>query len=74
MVSPSSRVPEQGPDWFLVDTEARGGGTPDLVFFLEVLGYIRGVGVGNKAGGSPGYPRGKGRAPTLVDRVWAPFC
>ena len=28
--SPSGRVPEQGPDWFLVATEACGGGTPDL--------------------------------------------
>ena len=40
-----------GLDWFLVATEASGGGTPDLGFFLEVLGYIRGVGVGNKSGG-----------------------
>ena len=35
-------------------TEASGGGTPDLGFFLEVWVYIRGVGVGNKSGG----PRG----------------
>ena len=34
-------------DWFSLATEASGGGTPDLGFFLEVLGYIRGVGVGN---------------------------
>ena len=27
---PSDRVPEQGPDWFLVATGAYGGGTPDL--------------------------------------------
>ena len=27
---PSGRVPEQGPDWFLVATEACGGGTLDL--------------------------------------------
>ena len=47
-------MPEQGPDWFLVATEACGGGTPDLGFFLEVWVYIRGVGVGNKSGG----PRG----------------
>ena len=31
--SPSGRVPEQGPDWFLVATEACGGGTPDLGYF-----------------------------------------
>ena len=46
--TPSGRVPEQAPDWFLVATEACGGGAPDLGFFLEVWGYIRGVGVGNK--------------------------
>ena len=49
-----------GLDWFLVATEARGGGTPDLGFFLEVWGYIRGVGVGNKSRGSSRRPRGRG--------------
>ena len=38
--SPSGRVPEQGPDWFLVATEACGGGTPDLFCSPKVLGYI----------------------------------
>ena len=38
--SPSGRVPEQGPDWFLVATEACGGGTPDLLCSPKVLGYI----------------------------------
>ena len=38
--SPSSKVPEQGPDWFLVATEACGGGTPDLFCPLTVLGYM----------------------------------
>ena len=28
--SPSGRVPKQGPERFLVATEACGGGTPDL--------------------------------------------
>ena len=56
---PSGRVPEQGPDWFLVATEACGGGTPDLAFFLEVWVYIRDVGVGNKSGGSTRRPRGR---------------
>ena len=37
---PSGRVPEQGPDWFLVATEACGGGTPDLLFSSKVLGYM----------------------------------
>ena len=40
MDPPSGRVPEQGPDWFLVATEACGGGTPDLSSVLEVLGYV----------------------------------
>ena len=43
-------------------TEASGGGTPDLGYFLEVGVYMRGVGVENKSVGSPGCPRGRGRA------------
>ena len=54
MIPPSVRVPKQGPDWFLVSTEACGSGTPDLGSVLEVWRYIGGVGVGNKSGG----PRG----------------
>ena len=46
--SPSDRVPEQGPDWFLVPTEACGGGTPYLGYFLEVWGFIGEVGIKNK--------------------------
>ena len=38
--SPSGRVPEQGPDWFLVATEACGGGTPDLFCSPKVFGYM----------------------------------
>ena len=37
---PSGRVPEQGPDCFLVASEAYGGGTPDLFYSPKVLGYI----------------------------------
>ena len=48
--SPSGGMLEKA----LAGTEGCGGGTPDLSFFLEVWGYIRGVGVGNKSGG----PRG----------------
>ena len=43
-------------------TEACGGGTPDLGFFLEVWGYIRGVGVGNKSGGPRGSHEAGARA------------
>ena len=48
---PSGRVPEQGPDWFLVATEACGGGTPDLFCFLEVSVFIGFFGVGLTSGG-----------------------
>ena len=51
MVPLSGRVPEQGPDWFLVATEACGGGTPDLGYVLGASVYIRGFGIGNKPGG-----------------------
>ena len=59
-VPPSGRVPKQGPDWFLVAIEACGGGTPDLGYVLGVSVYIRGFGVGNKSGGSPRRPQGRG--------------
>ena len=62
MDPPSDRVPEQGPDWFFMATEACSGGTPDLGYVLGVSVYIRGFGVDNKSGGSPGCPRGRGRA------------
>ena len=44
MISPSGGVPEWGLDWFLVATEAYGGGTSDLGLprgFLEYLGIYR---------------------------------
>ena len=68
MVSPSGRVPKRGPDWFFVAREACGGGAPDLGYVLEVWVYIRGVGVGNKSGGSQGGnevggAQGVGRTP-----------
>ena len=62
-VPPSGRVPEQGPDWFLVAIEACGGGTPDLGYFLEVWAFIGEVGVENKSGGPTGSPRGTGARP-----------
>ena len=58
---PSGRVPEQGPDWFLVATEACGGGTPNLGFFLGVSVFIGIFGVRLMSGGSPSHPRGRGR-------------
>ena len=40
-------------------TEACGGGTPDLGYFLEVSVYIRGFGVENKSGRVSGLSRGR---------------
>ena len=37
---PFGRVPEQGLGWFLVATEACGGGTPDLFCSTMFLGYM----------------------------------
>ena len=61
-VPPSGRVPEQGLDWFLVATEACGGGTPGLGYFLEVSVFIGIFGVGLTSGGSLSHPRDRGRA------------
>ena len=54
MVSPSGRVPEWAPDCFFVAIEACGGGTPDLGLFLRLLGFIGGVGIGDKSRGPQG--------------------
>ena len=56
-------MPEQGPDWFLVATEACGGGTPDLGYFLEVSVFIGIFGVGLMSGGYPSRPRDRGPRP-----------
>ena len=63
MGSPSGRVPEQGPDWFLVATEACGGVTPDLSSVLEVLGYVGIYGCKGYVGGPPGCSQGRGARP-----------
>ena len=63
MGSPSGRVPEQGPDWFLVATEACDGGTPDLGYVLEVFGYKSIYGCRGYVGGATGAPRGRGARP-----------
>ena len=71
--SPSARVPKQGLDWFLVATDACGGGTPYLGYFLEVSLFIGIFDVGLMSGGSPSRPLDRGRAQgvgtpsTLVD-------
>ena len=72
---PFDRVPEQGPDWFLVGTEACGSGTPDLGLFLEVSVFIGIFGVGFTSRGSAIQRqgrrmrlggRGRARPPTLL--------
>ena len=55
-------MPEWAPKRFLVATEACGGGTPDLGYFLEVSIFIGIFGVGLTSGGSPSRPRDRGRA------------
>ena len=70
---PSGRVPEQGPDWFLVAIEACSGGTPDLFYSLMFLGYMD-IYIGERSrSGEPrgaheggGRAQGDGRSPCLV--------
>ena len=45
-----------GLDWFLVAMEASGGGTPDLISVLEVLGYDDIYGCRKYVGGATGAP------------------
>ena len=59
-------MPEQGHDWFLVATEASGGGTPDLLCVLEVLGYVGIYGCRKYIGEPKGGPRGRGVRPRGV--------
>ena len=63
---PSSRVPEQAPERFLVATEACGSGTPDLLCFSMFFGYVDIYRQKKSVRGSTRGPRGWGRAPYLV--------
>ena len=51
MDPPFGRVPEQGPDWFLVATEACGGGTSDLAYFPKVSVFVGEVSIDFKSVG-----------------------
>ena len=62
MDSPSDMVPEQGLDWFLVATEACGGGTPDLFCSPMFLGYMDIYMRKKSVRGATRGPRGWGRA------------
>ena len=52
----------EGLDWFLVATEASGGGTSDLSSVLGFSRFIGGVGIGFTSRGPTGSPRGRGWA------------
>ena len=52
LVMESAGMMKMGPDWFLVATEACGGGTPDLGYLLEVSVFIGIFGVGLTSRGS----------------------
>ena len=45
-----------GLDWVSVATEASGGGTPDLLCVLKVLGYVSIYGCMKYVGGASGAP------------------
>ena len=74
-VPPSGRVPEQGPDWVLVATEASSGETLNLLCSPIVLGYME-IYIWKKyvrgATRVEGAPRGGGRAPFLMDSSEVP--
>ena len=50
-------------DWFLVATEASGGGTPDLISVLEVLGYVELYRRKKYVSGATRAPRDRGARP-----------
>ena len=78
-IPPSGRVSEQGPDWFLVATEAFGGGTPDLLYSPVFLGYMdiyrRKKSVRGAMRGPRGWGRtqGAGSPPCLVATLKLPW-
>ena len=51
-----------GLDWLSVATEASGGGTPNLLFVLEVLGYVGIYGCRRYVGGPKGGHEAGGAA------------
>ena len=52
-----------GLDWFSVAAEASGGGTPDLIFVLEVLGHVGIYGCREDIRGATRAPRDRGARP-----------
>ena len=60
--SPLRQGAGTGLDWFSMATKASGGGTPDLLCSPKFLGYMDIYRRKKYVGGSPGCPRGRGRA------------
>ena len=56
---PLRKGAREGLDWFSVATEASGGGTSDLGYFLEVSIFIGIFGVGLASRRCPSRPRGR---------------
>jgi hypothetical protein len=76
MIPPSGRVPEKGPDWFLVDTEACGGGTSHLGLFLGVSVFIGFFSIGIMRGcatGGPHATRSPGATPGSPSKLPVSF-
>ena len=63
-VSPSGRVSEKGPDWFLVATKACSGGAPDLLCSSMFFGYMDIYRRKKSVGGFSRGPRDRGARPT----------
>ena len=59
---PLQKGAETGLDWLSVATEASGGGTPDLLSVLEVLGHVGIYGCRRYVRGTTGAPRDRGHA------------
>ena len=60
--SPSGRVPEQGPDWFLVAIEACGCGSPNLLCSWTFGGIWVYIGERSRSGEPRGAHEGGGHA------------
>ena len=56
----------EGLDWFSVATEASGGGTPDLLCVLEVLGHVGIYGCRRYVRGATRVPQDRGTMFTQV--------
>ena len=74
MIPPSGRLPEKGPDWFLVDTEAFGDRTSDLGLHTGVSEYLAIYRTKRRWRGVPSGPPPTGacQAPLARPSGWCP--